>query len=592
MTGRTRVFYDDVTGLIAEADVAINPHPVLTDGSVLQFSTDGSAGTYDLESTFTHEFGHLMGLEHSAVVASSMQPRQGLNGVYKLPALTERTLSEDDRARARGIYGPHEDSGTIEGKILSTSLTGASTPLSGAHVWAENLSSGRVIASNMTVSNGSYRLESIPPGRYRILAEDVAGSIAAPELASVGGMYDSIESQRAFRSAEIGNPLRVGAGVTSTLNFVFVPPQSSARFLNPRFIGTNGDLSTMPVPVEAGKKLTVYVGGEGVDQVPGRGISVTSPFFTVDPASLTLQQFGTAFPVISFDLTVAANAQFGDYSIRLQSNSGEVAYVAGAITIDPGVDSALPNVDDDPRFFVSHHYRDFLGREPDRQGLEYWVNELTQCGLDSECIHRRRLAISEAFFVTTEFQETGSFLYGLYKAAFGRRPNFAEFSADRRQIGVDSELSSTKQELALAFVERSEFSQKYPSRLNAEQFTDAMLTTVSQHSEVDLSLERSSLIRLYDGTPAGRAAIVRRMVENPAFKQAEYNREFVLMQYFGYLRRDPDAGGYEFWTDVLKQKLPYDPTGYRATVCAFTTSAEYQLRFGMILTHNKGECVP
>jgi len=590
MSGRTRVFYDDVTGLIDEADVAINPHPVAADGSMLQFSTDGSPGSYDLESTFTHEFGHLIGLEHSAVIASSMQPRQGLNGVYKLPALTERTLSEDDRARARAIYGPHEDSGTIEGKILSTSLTGAATPLSGAHVWAENLSSGRVIASNITVSNGSYRIESIPPGQYRILAEDVAGSIAAPELASVRGIYNSIESQGTFRSAEIGNQLPVGAGVTSTLNSVFVPPQSSARFLNPRFIGTNGDLSTMPVPVEAGKKLTLYVAGEGVDQVPGRGISVTSPFFTVDPASLTSQQFGTAFPVISFDLTVAANAQFGDYSIRLQSNSGEVAYVAGGITIDPGVDSALPNVDDDPRFFVSHHYRDFLGREPDRQGLEYWVNELSQCGPNSECIHSHRLAISAAFFVTAEFQETGSFLYGLYKAALGRRPSFAEFIADRRQIA--SELSSTKQELALAFVERSEFSQMYPSRMNAEQFTDAMLTTVSQHSEVDLTSERSALIRLYDGTPAGRGAIVRRIVENPAFKQAEYNRAFVLMQYFGYLRRDPDAGGYEFWINVLKKKLPYDPTGYRATVCAFTTSAEYQLRFGMILTHNKRECVP
>jgi hypothetical protein len=591
MTGRTRVFYDDVTGLIAEADVAINPHPVSAEGATLQFSTDGSSGTYDLESTFTHELGHLMGLEHSAVVASSMQPRQGVNGVYKLPALTERTLSEDDREKARAIYGPHENSGTIEGRILSTSLTGASTPLSGAHVWAENRSSGRVIASNITSANGSYRLESVPPGQYRVLAQDVAGSIAAPEPAS-GGMYESIESQRAFRSAEIVNPLRVVAGVTSTLIFVLVPPQSSARFLNPRFIGTNGDLSTMPVPVEAGKKLTLYVGGEGVDQVSGRGISVTSPFFTVDPASLTLQQFGTAFPVISFDVTVAANAQFGDYSIRLQSNSGELAYVAGGITIDPGADSALPNVDDDPRFFVSHHYRDFLGREPDRQGLDYWVNELTQCERDSECLHRRRLAISAAFFVTTEFQETGSFFYGLYKAALGRRPGFAEFSADQQLTGVSSDLSSTKQDLALAFVQRSEFSQKYPNGMSAEQFTDAVLSTVWQHSEVDLSAERGSLIKLYDGTPAGRATIVRRMIENPAFRRVEYNREFVLMQYFGYLRRDPDAAGYEFWVNVLNKKLSHDPTGYRAAICAFTTSAEYQLRFGMILTHNNSECGP
>jgi hypothetical protein len=89
------------------------------------------------------------------------------------------------------------------------------------------------------------------------------------------------------------------------------------------------------VPVAAGQKLTLYVGGEGVDQIPGNGLVLSSPFMTVDPASLTLEQFQKSTPVISFTVTIAANAPPGDYTLRLQSNSGELAYLVGGLTISP-----------------------------------------------------------------------------------------------------------------------------------------------------------------------------------------------------------------------------------------------------------------
>lgn len=587
-TGRTRIFFNPATGAISEADIVLNPHPAAPGGPALQFSTDGTPGTYDLESTFAHELGHLLGLEHSAVVAATMQARQGLNGLYDLPAVTSRTLSEDDRAAVRGMYGPHTALGSIEGKILNSSNGGPVTPIYGAHVWVESIASGRVIASNITLANGNYRIDSIPTGTYRVLAECLDGPVAASEIASAGGAYAGIGSQPAFRSVELSSQTAVAAGVPSALNLTVVPPQNSTPSLNPRLIGVNAELSTVAVPLEAGKKYTIYVAGEGVDQVPGSEISVTSPFIKVDPASLTQQEFAASVPVVSFDVTVAENAQFGDYSLRMQLNSGEVAYVVGAITIDPGVNSALPNPDDDPQFFVRQHYRDFLGRAADQAGMDYWVGQINQCGTDLNCIRSHRLGVSAAFFIEMEFQDTGSFVYRLYKSALGRSPDFHEFTEDRNQTVGGANLEARKQSLSLALVQRPEFVQRYPLSKNAAQFVDTLLAT----SDVDLSAQQATLIGMFDGTNAGRAAIVRLVADSPAFSQGKYNEAFVLMQYFGYLKRDPDQGGYAFWLNVLNSSRPNAPSGYRAMVCAFLNSTEYQLRSGMNLTHANAECGP
>ncbi len=329
-----------------------------------------------------------------------------------------------------------------------------------------------------------------------------------------------------------------------------------------------------------------------MDQVLGSAITVTSPFMIVNPISLTLQQFGASFPVISFEVTVAPNAQFGDYSIRMQANSGEVAYLVGGLTVDPGVNTVTPNPVDDAQFFVRQHYRDFLGRDPDQAGLDYWTSQIAQCGTDADCVHSRRLDVSAAFFIETEFQETGSFVYRLYKSAFGRRPNFAQFFADRSQMLVGSNLEGSKQAFARALVQRREFAQKFPASMDADQFVDTLLASVAQNSGIDLAAQRAHLIGLYDGTNAGRAAIIREVAENAAFARSEYDRAFVLMQYFGYLRRDPDQRGYDFWVNVLDNKLPNDTLAYRAMVCAFVSSTEYQSRFGMIMTHTNGECGP
>jgi hypothetical protein len=328
--GRTRVFADS-GGAIVEADIALNPNEL--------FSSDGTPGTYDLESTFTHEVGHLLGLEHSAVIGATMQPRQAQNGVYGLPAFTQRTLSEDDIAGARSLYGSRAGTGSVSGRLISNASPGLSQPVFGGHVFAEDAATGRLIAGSVTLSSGEYHLDALMPGNYRLIGQSLDGPIGTKDIA--GGSYAHLaETKPSFRtlvlpgqsSSQLTN---ITANVATSLGF-FVssnPPPT----LKPEVIGMNGELSTTALPLEAGRTFTVYVGGEGLDQVLANGISISSPFITVNQDTLMEEDFDTPYPVISFEVTVAPNTPPGEYSIRLQLSSGELAYLPGALTIDPEI---------------------------------------------------------------------------------------------------------------------------------------------------------------------------------------------------------------------------------------------------------------
>jgi len=572
-TGRTRVFFDPETGNIAEADISINPRPRAEDGTQLQFSTDGTPGTYDLEATFTHEIGHLLGLDHSAVLSSTMQERQAFNGTFGLPALTERTLSEDDRQKVRSLYGSRLKVGRIEGRLVDNRTPGALIPLDGVHIWAESVANGRVIASDITATDGTYKLEGLEPGQYRVIVSSTADTVAAQK----------------FRSFELSSQVAVKADVATPLNSNLVPPLVSA--LNPRVIGLNAELSTVALPLAPGKRVKVYFGGEGVDQVPGTSIVVNSPFFSVDPASLTREQIAAPFPVVSVELQVAANAPFGDYSLRLQSNSGETAYIPGAITIDPGVGSSVVNPVDDSRFFIAQQYADLIGREPDQATIDKLTAQLAACGSRADCLRARRVEISTNLLLENELSGTGVFLYGLYSTGLGRLPRYTEFESDRTTIASQkSELEATRMAVGSAFVERPEFKRKYPATMKPAEFVDSLLATLAQGAGVDLGSERSLLIGLLDDTTNGRVMVLTRLASDQRVVDANYNQALVLFQYFSYLRRNPDETSLSTWVSTLKNKPLRDPDAARSLVCNFLNSTEYQNRFGMLATHNPRQC--
>ncbi|HEV7397213.1 MAG TPA: FG-GAP-like repeat-containing protein [Pyrinomonadaceae bacterium] len=280
---------------------------------------------------------------------------------------------------------------------------------------------------------------------------------------------------------------------------------------------------------------------------------------------------------------------------------------------------ATTNPLDDARYFVTQHYYDFLSRVPDQSGLDFWTGQITQCGADVQCLRTQRITVSNAFFYEQEYQQTGSYVVRLYRVAYGNNqpisnndnnPNFPNenrklvnysvFSTDRARVRGGPSLAQTQLDLAVAFVKRPEFTARYAESMAAPAYVDALLANINSDINIDLTSQRQALVDLYYQSGAqGRGAVLYRLaddntttnpINNRAFIDAEYNRSFVLTQYFGYLRRNPDIGGYIFWLGQVNSAPLRALDKQRAMVCSFITSAEYQQRFSLVAPHNNTEC--
>ncbi len=279
----------------------------------------------------------------------------------------------------------------------------------------------------------------------------------------------------------------------------------------------------------------------------------------------------------------------GAYTVRMQD-----------VTIAP---APLANPIDDTQFFVRQHYLDFLNRDPDAAGLSFWTNEINLCGTDAGCIAVKRVNVSAAYFLSVEFQETGYFVYRANMASYGNLPGkpvpviFSEFLPDTQglgqgvvvnQSGWELALENNKQSYTSNFVQRSRFVSAFPTFLSPTQFVDLLFANAGVTPSTD---DRAAAIAEFGSSSTSadigaRSRALRRVIENTALKQQEYNRAFVLMQYFGYLRRNPNDApepgfnfnGYNFWLNKLNQFNGNYVTA--EMVKAFITSSEYRQRFG------------
>lgn len=290
------------------------------------------------------------------------------------------------------------------------------------------------------------------------------------------------------------------------------------------------------------------------------------------------------------------------------------------LRLRPGTNT--PITIDDADFYTAQHYIDFLRRFPDAPGWAHWTGEITQCTdptkrqageTQAMCVDRKRENTSAAFFLSPEFQNTGSFVVRVYWGTLGRlegaqcpgvpqnlpascRPLYSEYINDvafvNKGIVVNDALApdvinANKRAFVEQFIARPAFQAAYGG-LNATQFVDKLAQTTG----VPLSSADRSALIAEAGTPANRGSVVFKMVDGTVtttggvqnfqttygqqFYNKEFNTVFVFMEYTGYLRRNPDQEGFNFWLGKMNF---YGNWVDAQMVRAFIVSPEYRSRF-------------
>jgi hypothetical protein len=280
-------------------------------------------------------------------------------------------------------------------------------------------------------------------------------------------------------------------------------------------------------------------------------------------------------PIVN-DALVEGNETF---TLTLSGASGAgLGTATTTVTINDNDNApAAQNPIDDIPFFVTQQYIDFLGRLPDQIGFQNWVNTLTGCpdggfgeNLNPGC---DRVHVSAGFFLSAEFQGRGYFAYRFYEVALDRRPTYAEFVPDMALVGGPQSPESEVLSKALyteAWTQRPEFKARYDGMTNLQY-----VLALQANAEVGIT-NGGTLITALDNGQMTRGEVLRNIVENQAVADKFFNRAFVAMQYFGYLRRDPDTIGFQNWLDTLNA----DPSNFRHMIFGFIFSTEYRQRFG------------
>ena len=293
------------------------------------------------------------------------------------------------------------------------------------------------------------------------------------------------------------------------------------------------------------------------------------------------------------------------FKVRLSNLSDGAefgAHSSATVIITDGTIQLPPNANDDTATFVRQQYRDFLNRDADPAGLAFWTNEIDNCAPKPQCTIVKRVNASAAFFLSIEFQTTGNLVRNFYVVALDRpatnnMPAFEEFERDTQamQRGVIVDPTNNAWEIVLAnnreafirdFVTRGEFVRLYPTTDTPAQYVDKLFL----HAGITPSLaERDAAIAEFGNATTASDAGARGhallgIVQGPTVQQREINRSFVQMQYFGYLRRNPNDepdgnfDGFNFWLGKLNE---FNGNFEAAEmVQAFISSSEYRRRFG------------
>ena len=297
---------------------------------------------------------------------------------------------------------------------------------------------------------------------------------------------------------------------------------------------------------------------------------------------------GEAAKSFSISLTDDRRVEGDEWlALTLHDLRGDAVFVAPASAqLIIGDDDERPgttNPIDDSSFFVRQHYLDFLAREPDPEGLQFWTQEIEQCGADAACREVKRINVSAAFFLSIEFQEIGFLVERVNRLAYERRVPYRSFAREARELGEGvvvgqgdwrARLDANRRAYAEGFTATAAFREEFPESLTAAQYVERL------NARATGALSPAEYAALVAGLEAGtetRGSVLLKVADDEEFRRREFAPAFVLMQYLGYLRRDPDEEGYNFWLAKLEQ---FGGDFQRAEmVKAFLNSDEYRRRF-------------
>jgi len=257
--------------------------------------------------------------------------------------------------------------------------------------------------------------------------------------------------------------------------------------------------------------------------------------------------------------------------------SNPIGVSLGAITtatvtiLDDDTTLSSSNPIDGVDFFITEQYIDFLGRMPDAGGFANWQATLGPCpnGGFGEFDNPNcdRIHVAAGFFQSDEFLNRGYWAFRFYMVSYNQRPTYAQFIPDMAQVGgpkSPAEEEASKVAFADAFVQRPEFTSRYPG-LSGQALANALLQTAGLPNStftVTGSMTNGQILR---GIAETTDVLNKFLVDGT-----------VAIQYFGFLRRDPDTIGYQNNLATLRS----DPNNLRHMIFIFIYSTEYRGRFG------------
>ncbi|HEV2834591.1 MAG TPA: S8 family serine peptidase, partial [Pyrinomonadaceae bacterium] len=415
---------------------------------------------------------------------------------------------------------------------------------------AQNDDGGGGLNSRIPANVGSFTLPTT--GTYRIFAT----SFSADGTSGSTGPYSLSLLNQAAASSSIQLSSSSYSGSEATGNVAITVTRSG---------DTSGNASvnfrTLDVAGLQSCTLANGRGSERCDYVTSLG----TVRFASGESSKTIN-----IPLIN-DVLVEGNETL---TIVLTEAASATLGSPSAATVTILDNDSIPstvNPIDGVEFFIRQQYLDILNRQPDSTGLQNWINTLAPCpngGFGepptSNC---DRLHVAAGFFQSDEFLNRGYWVFRFYMVSHNQRPTYAQFVPDMALVGgpkSPAEEEASKAAFAEAFVQRPEFIARYGS-LTGQSLANALLQRAGLPS---------STFTVTGNMTNGR--ILRGIVETTAVLNKFLTEGTVSIQYFGFLRRDPDTIGYQNNVNTLNA----NPNNLRHMIFIFIYSTEYRSRFG------------